>query len=84
MKHKYFGLSVTRCWITDTTHTHMIKFIMLFSQIIIGVNLIMSSKQANKQTKDEEYIPMNSPVAFGARTPTFGRTEYFLGEVVLT
>lgn len=27
---------------------------------------------------------MNSLVAFGARTPTFGRTEYFLGEVVLT
>jgi hypothetical protein len=53
---------------------------------------VFHSKQTNKQTyikkkkqtKDEEYIPMNSPVAFGARTPTFGRTEYFLGEVVLT
>lgn len=44
----------------------------------------MSNFIANKQTKDEEYIPMNSLVAFGARTPTFGRTEYFLGEVVLT
>jgi hypothetical protein len=27
---------------------------------------------------------MNSAVDFGARTPTFGRTEYFLGDVVLT
>jgi len=27
---------------------------------------------------------MNSLVAFGARTPTFGRTEYFFGDVVLT
>lgn len=27
---------------------------------------------------------MNSQVDFGARTPTFGLTEYFLGDVVLT
>ena len=34
-------------------------------------------------TKDED-IPINSQVALGKRTPTFGRTEYFLGDVVLT
>lgn len=29
-------------------------------------------------------IPENSQDEFGATTPTFGRTQYFLGDVVLT
>ena len=32
----------------------------------------------------DNVIPINSQVDFGMRTPTFGRTEYFLGDVVLT
>lgn len=29
-------------------------------------------------------IPENSQDEFGATTPTFGRTQYFFGDVVLT